>query len=462
MDYQAYRQCQTASVARNYVRHGIHFFSPELDTDGPPQRAGTEFPIYSYLLALLFKVFGIHEILGRLLSCLFAAWGAVFLYLFVRSRLGERIGFWSAIILCSLPVHVYFTRTVQPEPMALWGLLGFLYYAGKQGTFLSFSVFAEPERKLKNLRTSPGSWILALVLGALAPLLKLSFLYVLAPLWFFLGYEREGWKVLKNAKWILLMAGILILTGTWYRYAQTAPAGILPLSAREHWGNLKPILTWNLWRAQFISRIPELVLTYSGLLLAGLGVYRYRKDSAARFFLAWMAVSALYVPLLGEYGLIHRYTLLPLAPIAAVWIACGVSVAMDSAQGRAAKALVMILLLAIPLHAALRIGHWYRVEYRYLYGARDFLTSISRPEDLVLTATHERPVHLYYLDHYGYSVEPADWQPADVDRMIARGVRFIFIPTEDNAKRLAEWKTCLASRATLMKETPDYLLYRTG
>jgi len=32
MDYQAYRQCQTASMARNYVRHGMHFFSPELDT----------------------------------------------------------------------------------------------------------------------------------------------------------------------------------------------------------------------------------------------------------------------------------------------------------------------------------------------------------------------------------------------------------------------------------------------
>src|SRR6185295_1799714 len=81
MDYQAYRQCQTASMARNYVRHGMHFLSPELDTEGPPVRAGTEFPIYSYLLALLYKVSGVHEILGRLLSCLFAAWGAVYLYL---------------------------------------------------------------------------------------------------------------------------------------------------------------------------------------------------------------------------------------------------------------------------------------------------------------------------------------------------------------------------------------------
>src|SRR5258708_32963985 len=73
LDYQAYRQCQTASMARNYARHGMHFFTPELDTEGRPARAGTEFPVYSYVLALLFKVFGTREALGRLLNSLFAA-----------------------------------------------------------------------------------------------------------------------------------------------------------------------------------------------------------------------------------------------------------------------------------------------------------------------------------------------------------------------------------------------------
>jgi len=437
MDYQAYRQCQTASMARNYFRHGMHFFSPELDTEGPPVRAGTEFPIYSYLLALLYKIFGIHEILGRLLSCLFAAWGVVFLYLFVHPRLGERVSFWSAIILCSIPIHVYFTRTVQPEPMALWGLLGFLYYADK-------------------------SWILALLLGALAPLLKLSFLYVLAPLWFFLGYEREGWKIFQNVKWLALLAGILILTQAWYHYAKTAPVIILPLSAREHLENLRPLFSWNLWRAQFVSRIPELVLTYSGLLLAGFGLYRNRREKASRFFIGWLAASGLYVPLLGEYGFIHRYTLLPLAPVAAVWMAGGFVALLDWPGRRNMRVLAVSLLLAIPLHAALRIKHWYRVEYRYLYDIHDLLARISRPEDLVLTATHEKPVHLYFIDRYGYSVDPATWQASDVDQAIRKGVRFILIPMEDNPSRLGEWKSVLASRAVLIKEDPSYLLYRIG
>src|ERR1700754_949430 len=83
LDYHAYRQCQTASMARNYVRGGMHFLNPQLDTEGTPVRAGTEFPVYSYLLAILFKLFGMHDIWGRILSAFFGAWGAVFLYLFV-------------------------------------------------------------------------------------------------------------------------------------------------------------------------------------------------------------------------------------------------------------------------------------------------------------------------------------------------------------------------------------------
>jgi len=242
---------------QEYFRDGMHFLKPELDTQGPPVRAGTEFPIYSYLLATLYKFFGIQEIFGRLLSMAFAAWGAVYLYLFVKRRLGVRIALWSALVMCSIPVHIYFTRTVQPEPMALWGLLGFLYYG---------------DRYL-NVDGKRMSWLMAVLLGALPPLLKLPFLYILFPLWVYLGYERNGFDSLCHVTWVTLMALILAFTGLWYHYAKTAPVTILPLTFQEHLANLAPSLTWHLWQAQFVSRVPELVTTYSGLLLGAIGFY---------------------------------------------------------------------------------------------------------------------------------------------------------------------------------------------
>jgi len=92
--------------------------------------------------------------------------------------------------MCSIPIHIYFTRSVQPEPMALWGLLGFFYYA---------------DRWL-NVDGKSSSWLFAVLLGACAPLLKLPFLYILFPMWLFLGYERNGFKSLLGRGWIAMMA----------------------------------------------------------------------------------------------------------------------------------------------------------------------------------------------------------------------------------------------------------------
>src|SRR5260370_6820025 len=64
LDYHAYRQCQTASMARNYVRHGMHFLTPEVDTEGPPERAATEFPTYNYILPSAPQSFAEHVILA--------------------------------------------------------------------------------------------------------------------------------------------------------------------------------------------------------------------------------------------------------------------------------------------------------------------------------------------------------------------------------------------------------------
>jgi hypothetical protein len=63
------------------------------------------------------------------------------------------------------------------------------------------------------------------------------------------------------------------------------------------------------------------------------------------------------------------------------------------------------------------------------------------------------------LDRYGYGIEPNSWQPDDVSQILHRNVKYIFIPKEDNQQSLAKWGAYLKSRATLMEETPDYLLY---
>ncbi len=431
-------------MARNYVRHGMQFLSPEIDTEGYPLRAGTEFPLFSYLLAILYKIFGLHEILGRVLSALFAAWGAAFLYELVRVRMGESVALWSALIVSVIPVHLYFTRTVQPESMALWGLLGFLLYA---------------DRWLNRHGTSR-DWILAAGLGALGPLLKLPFLYVVLLMWLFLGIERYGWNPWRQKAWIALLGVVIGLTWGWYHYAGTAPVEVLPLSSSEHWTNLKPILTLRLWENQFISRFPELCLTYGGLLFAGLGIFSYRKAKSFPFLLAWLLATVFYVVALGEYGLIHRYTLLPAAPICAVLIACGVSTFWEYAKIHPARKLAFwILIISIPLHAGLRIKHWYRLERGWLFRAREVVAKLSRPQDLILPITTEPPVLLYYIDRYGYAMNLKATASQDIEQRRCQDARFVLVPTDTRWSDYPRWAESLVQRGRLIHRDPEFVLY---
>ncbi len=440
LDYHAYRQTQTASMARNYVRHGMEFFRPELDTEGTPRRAGTEFPIYSYMLAVLFKLFGVHDILGRLLSVFFAAWGALLLFEFVRPRLGERTAWISGLAMSAIPVHVYFTRSVQPEPMALWGLLGFLYHMDR---WLNRSGRAT-------------DWFLATFMGAIAPLLKLPFIYLLAPLWLLLGWEKYRWDLWKQAKYSASLIAMIVATLSWYHYSNTAPVGVLPLTAKEHWANLRPIFSFKLWNNHFLSRLPELCTTYTGLLFAGVGATSLYKERRGGFWGGWFAATALYIVLLGQYGITHRYTSLPFAPICAVFIAIGIVHLWDQWP----KALIWVLVLGIPIHTAFRIKHWYELEYPWVFQAREKIAALTTPQELIITNTREHPVLLYHLNRYGYAPELEETGLDVLKDYRIQGARIFLTPTAESWQRNPDFATFFEKHAKLLHTDPDYLIYR--
>lgn len=444
LDYHAYRQCQTASMARNYARHGMHFFQPELDTEGAPARAGTEFPLYSYVLAILFKVFGVRDLLGRILSAVFAAWGAVYLYRLARLRLPGPVAVASALVMCVIPVHIYFTRTVQPEPLALCGLLGFVYHSDRW--------LRAPSRS--------SDWLKALLFGALGPLLKLPTLYLIVPLGMLLAWEHRVLEGSRLFAFLGLITGILGSTAAWYAYTRTAKVTVLPLGLHEQLINLHPALSWRLWNDHFVSRFPELCATYPGLLLGLAGAYELKKRKELRFWLGWFVATALYVVLLGEYGLMHRYTELPFAPINAVFIATGIGALWKRTRRRPWwKTILLVLVLGVPLHAALRIKHWYRLEYPWVFRARQDMARWTRPADLVITNTREHPVLLYHLDRYGYAPDLEETGLKILDDYRSQGARYFLTPTAESWSRHPEWAVRIARKARLVLSDPDYLIY---
>ena len=86
LDYHSWRQADTAAIARNYAANGYHLLYPQVDWGGlTPGYVESEFPLYTYSLALLYGLFGDRVWLGRLITALAGATSAAALYGLVRN-----------------------------------------------------------------------------------------------------------------------------------------------------------------------------------------------------------------------------------------------------------------------------------------------------------------------------------------------------------------------------------------
>jgi Dolichyl-phosphate-mannose-protein mannosyltransferase len=171
LDYHSWRQADTAAIARNYAANGYHLLYPQIDWSGQtPGYVESEFPLYSYTLALLYSVFGVHEWIGRLLSALAGATAVAALYGLVRSGDAgghggygddhrgaalQRAAIYAGLALALMPFPIYFGRTVMPDT---WMLLTAIL------AIWTFRRWME--------RPSTGRFGAALLCGALAPLAK--------------------------------------------------------------------------------------------------------------------------------------------------------------------------------------------------------------------------------------------------------------------------------------------------
>src|SRR5256885_15178138 len=85
IDKWSWRQSDVAAIARNYLENGFHFSRPQIDWAGnAPGYVGTEFPILPFVAALIYKITGVQEWVGRIQSVLFFAAALPFFFLIVR------------------------------------------------------------------------------------------------------------------------------------------------------------------------------------------------------------------------------------------------------------------------------------------------------------------------------------------------------------------------------------------
>ncbi len=131
----AWRQSDCASLALNYYKGGMRFFYPEthnLTSDGGTTgfNATSEIPLLYYSVALLWKVFGHHDIIYRLLNTLIFLTGLYFLFLTVKKLTNDDfLAFAIPLLIFSSPVLAYYANNFLTNSAAFsLSLIGWYWF----------------------------------------------------------------------------------------------------------------------------------------------------------------------------------------------------------------------------------------------------------------------------------------------------------------------------------------------
>lgn len=408
-----WRQSQTAMVAKNFHENGFNFLQPQIDWVGGTEAAETDFPVYSYLMALGGAVFGFHDWVGRAISIAFALVTVFFVYLLARRLIDEATGLWAAFFLAALPLFSFYGRAVMPESMMLASTVLGVYF---------FSRWLEAEN---------GVYFLAsLVFISIACLLKPTSLYIGLPL-LYLAWMKHGKTVVARP---MLWAYTAILFSTvfaWYYHAHN-----IYLQTGNTIGLYDKMFNWELlatpkfWNRIVVQRLLEKHFAWTGFMILIAGLSMKRRTGGERLFDFWFLAAVIYILIAAKGNMAHEYYQLPIIIPAAVIMGKVYSRHFELNNPRTGKFAALALgLLAFVVFSGIRhykhIVREERPEVSPSYRLSEKVRELTEKDSLVVTVTDGDPTILYLSKRKGWVSNPDNVGEPVFDSLVQQGAGYV-------------------------------------
>lgn len=307
-DWHSWRQADTASVTRNFIKFGFNPFWPKYDdmsgvAEHPIVNPNTfrfvEFPIYNMATYPFYLVFGVADKYSRLVSILFSLGSIVFLYLICKRYLGTGVSLLVVLVYSLLPFNIFFSRTTLPEPTFLFFTLGMMYFVNQW------------------IWEGRGFWGLwGFIFTSLAFLIKPWAIFFTPPLFFSL-FSKYRLNIPKKF-YLLLLATLPFMA--WRLWILQQPEGI-PASSWLMNGDhirFRPSFFW--WLVS--ERIGREILGATGLVLFIIGLI-IRPRNGNLFMHVWVLSMFCYFVIFATGNVRHNYYQYIFVPIASVFFTLG-------------------------------------------------------------------------------------------------------------------------------------------
>ena len=421
LDHPGWRQGDTAAIARNFATLDMNPFHPQTDYNGaPPNYVELELQIVPYLAAILYKIFGVNEIFGRLISIAFSLGTIGLCGLFARRLYASTTaGVVAASAFAIYPGSVYYGRTFMPDSTMIFFLTAALY--------ASWSWVVDDDAR-------PGRrfW-LAVALTALALLAKPVAIVAFAPIAAAL-VSRRGLAATLRAPQTYAFFVLASLPYTAYdAYVRTIAewhwaSGITQLHvlpALRAAATSFPALRHKLGLMSGVRHmLASTMLGPYGLSLFLIAIVVPVQRMSRAFLWTWLAalVAYAFVVVTVERVDYYLYAFLPLAAIWTGGFADALARSIPSLRARrivaAAGTVFAFFALLSGRHAVASYYHYSKLVYRQAKAL-----DATLPPDALVVMGHYDPSVLYYIDRKGWEEDPYLWTPFDEQSAIAKGAR---------------------------------------
>lgn len=459
-DWHSWRQADTSSVTREFVRNGYDLLHPRYHDlsnvpsglDNPEGYRFVEFPIYNLASGLTYQVLASSvtiEVAGRLVTIFASLISIFFIFGIVRRYSSVTAGLFAAFFYAVLPFNIYYGRTILPDPSMTASYLGAIYF---------FILWADAYVRKDSKIISVITFVLSLLFSVTALLLKPFAGFFLLPL-VVISYQAFGISMLK--RWQLYLYGLLSLVPLvlWRLWIVQFPEGIPVNDWLLNGGNIRFTGAYFFWI--FADRLGRLILGYWGIGLLCLGIftllvkqdlYSLRKGKSI-VFLSFLISSLLYVVIVARGNVQHDYYQIPIVP--SLVMLCGIGAGLLFKPAEKYSAIATRILLVSIIGFTCMFG-WYHV--------RDYF-NINNPSIVIAGQAVDRlvPASAQILTFYNgdtsflYQTGRSGWaSPQDsMEVLIQKGADYLVIdnPTDDH-------RTGLGKQYEVVESTDQYLILK--
>ena len=412
-DWHSWRQSDTASVARNFIKFGFDPLRPRCDDlsnipsglDNPMGWRMVEFPLYQLVSARLFAIFsGISiEIWLRLVT--------VFVSSLTGLMLGLMFGIPAALLYAVLPYGIYYGRSILPDPfMVFWAVMA---------VYLLF-------------RESRYGWVFSAICAAIALLVKPFAVFLLLPV-IYLFLKRFSFIRLFVYSIISLLPLFL-----WRRWISQFPEGIAAFTWLFNSNGIRFKGAWFHWL--FAERLGNLILGYWGLIPFGLGVAK-NKEWISRL---WLISALFYLIIVATGNVQHDYYQILLLPVIAVYTAKGFAYLL-----RQSLVLAFVSFVFMLAFSWFTIRTYYWINHPEIVEAGREADKILPPDAKVIASYNGDTTFLYQTNRQGWPIG------FEIDKKIKMGAtHYVTISPTDNDGETKD----LASRYTVLVRNDTYAI----